>query len=86
VLGLAPGTKIDLDARYSPRSGFAKPAKLEKPGLDDDVSSRARAIWEVLKPALAEWQNLLDEVFPAILDWAGPLQPEWLRRLAFGVN
>jgi hypothetical protein len=39
-----------------------------------------------LKPALAEWQNLLDEVFPAILDWAGPLQPEWLRRLAFGVN
>ena len=83
MLGLAPGSKPDLDARYRPRSGFAKP---EKPELDDDTSARARAIWEVLKPAFAEWQNLLDEVFPAILDWAGPLQPEWLRRLAFGVN
>jgi hypothetical protein len=83
VLGLAPGSKLDLDARYRPRSGFVKPAQQ---ALDDVSSARARAIWEVLKPALAEWQNLLDEVFPAILDWAGPLQPEWLRRLAFGVN
>ena len=48
---------------------------------DDD----AHALWEIMKSALAEWQNFLDEVFPAILDWAGPLQPEWLRRLAFGV-
>jgi hypothetical protein len=52
----------------------------------NDKDQRAsKATWAILQPALAEWQNILDEVFPTVLDWAGPHQPHWLRRLAFGL-
>jgi hypothetical protein len=45
----------------------------------------AEATWNVLKAALTEWQSILDDIFPSLLEWAGPHQPDWLRRLAFGV-
>ena len=50
------------------------------------VASIANARWAIAKPLVSQWQEILDQLFPSLLEWAGPHQPPWLRRLAFGVT
>ena len=56
----------------------------EVPQHDDQADGKGG--WEArLAAALADWQSLFDVVYPSVLDWAGPHEPDWLRRLAFGL-
>ena len=85
VLGLA-----DADARRhaSKQVRLSQDEMLLRDGMVQDNTAREptpATTWAVVKPALNEWQNVLDQVYVRVLDWAGPHQPEWLRRLAFGV-
>ena len=54
-------------------------------GSEGSGAEGPRVSGTLMPAALREWQSFLDEVFPSVLDWAGPHQPASLRRLAFGV-
>ena len=81
-------------ARERERHALHDEEALHDPGLAEGTGalgsegSGADGPWAsgaLMPAALREWHSFLDEVFPSLLDWAGPHQPASLRRLAFGV-